>query len=104
MEAKDIAMLPPGDYSKATSVSYWTQQLTNPDKVTDFPITSGTSSNPFSRSSTFTNDIRDSTLHHSEAADLEGLEHMGKVIGMDRQQMSVQVRKDFHAGTSFPSW
>ncbi len=99
---KDIPNLPPGDYSQAVSVSYWTQQLTNPDKISDFPITPGNGFNPFSRSSTFTNDIRDSTLRHSEGCDLAGFEPLG--LGRNRNGISEKLTEDFHSGSSFPSW
>ena len=98
----DIPNLPPGVYSDATAVTYWTSQLTNPDKITDFPITAGNSSNPFTRSSAFTNDIRDGRLHHAEGADFGGVEPSG--LGRDRSGISEQLVEDFHSGSSFPTW
>ncbi|GMH69313.1 hypothetical protein TrST_g1125 [Triparma strigata] len=102
LEKEDIALLPPGDYCGSTGVSYWTNQLTNPDKITDFPITAGNSQNPFARSSTFTNDIRDGRLRHSEGCDLMGTEPHG--MGRDRNGISEKLTEDFHSGSSFPTW
>ncbi|GMI45158.1 hypothetical protein TrCOL_g601 [Triparma columacea] len=98
----DIATLPPGDYSQATAVTYWTQQLTNPTPVTSFPITSSKSGNPFARSSTFTNDIRDSTKSHAEGADMGGTEIEG--VGRNRNEIGEDIAKKFHEGSSFPTW
>ena len=102
LQKNDVALLPPGDYCNSTSVSYWTTQLTNPDKITDFPITAGSAHNPFARSSTFTNDIRDSRLRHSEGSDEIGTNPAG--LGRDRNGISKKLQEDFHSGSSFPAW
>mmetsp|Transcript_8198 Transcript_8198/g.16543 ORF Transcript_8198/g.16543 Transcript_8198/m.16543 type:complete len:264 (+) Transcript_8198:40-831(+) len=102
LERSDIATLPPGDYSQATAVTYWTQQLTNPTPVTSFPITSSKTGNPFARSSTFTNDIRDSTKSHAEGADMGGTEIEG--VGRNRNEIGEDIKTRFHEGSSFPTW
>ena len=102
LERADVPNLPPGVYSDATAVTYWTSQLTNSDKITDFPITAGNSSNPFTRSSAFTNDIRDGRLRHAEGADGGGVEPAG--LGRDRNGISEQLTEDFHGGSNFPTW
>jgi hypothetical protein len=102
LETGDIPNLPPGVYSDATAVTYWTSQLTNPDKITDFPMTAGPGQNPFARSSAFTNDIRDGKLNHADGTDTAGCVPSG--IGRDRQGIAEKLQHDFHSGSSFPTW
>jgi hypothetical protein len=71
-------------------------------QVTDFPITAGNSKNPFTRSSAFTNDIRDGRLKHAEGTDMGGFEPSG--LGRDRDGISAALVEDFHSGSSFPTW
>jgi len=102
LEKQDVSSLPPGDYSQATAVTYWTQQLTEPTPVTSFPMTTSNASNPFYRSSTFTNDIRDSTKSHSEGADNAGTMPSG--LGKNRVEIGADLEERFHKGSSFPTW
>jgi hypothetical protein len=69
--------LPEGDYTNAQAMTFWSQQLKNDDPVASFPMTAGghvggVNGRPFERSSAFSNDIRDSTKHHSEGIDVFG--------------------------------
>lgn len=58
--------LPDVSYDKETPITFWTQHLAEGD----IPISAPEGANPFGRSSTFTNEIFDSTKVHSNCVDL----------------------------------
>jgi len=67
VEAEAKENMPRGDYMSQVPVTLYSQNLTK------FNLSAANGANPFARSTTFTNDISDSTKRHAEGADGNGM-------------------------------